>query len=66
MNAINVIDVICSCKTVSLAVRHTVQLRCKVNGARELLASHTRVARKSRASCPRVALESHANYSRYH
>ena len=42
----------------------TVQLRCKVNGARELLASHSQVMRESLTSHARVARVSLASRSR--
>ena len=42
----------------------TVQLRCKVNGARKLLASHLQVMRESLASHARVACMSLVSRSR--
>ena len=38
----------------------------QMQGAHELLASHLQVMRELPACHLRVALESHANYSRYH
>ena len=49
---------------IDAAKQSTVQLRCKVNGARELLASHSRVMRESLASHARVARVSLASRSR--